>query len=142
MFTEDPEMPLMPCSMRHRLINDNFPGLSNRPGKCGGAVLRASCKWGKNVRLRNAYGVCSSAPAPKPPRKPRYSTYIVGAITALFMLLAAVGSGFTGALIVLAISLTLTGLYVLITGRRSWAWLPAQRKAGAVAMAASLALFV
>ncbi|WP_224025233.1 DUF1524 domain-containing protein [Arthrobacter sp. NicSoilC5] len=58
------------------------------------------------------------------------------------MLLAAVDSGLAGALVVLAISLALTGLYVLITGRRSWAWLPAQRKAGAVAMAASLALFV
>ena len=46
-------MPLMPHSMRHRLIDDEFPGLSSRPGKCGGAVFRASCKWGKNVRLRN-----------------------------------------------------------------------------------------
>src|SRR6478735_9986001 len=59
MFTEDPEMPPMPYSMRHRLIDDEFTGLSSRPGKCGGAVFRASCKWGKNVRLRNPYGVCS-----------------------------------------------------------------------------------
>ncbi|WP_324644343.1 GmrSD restriction endonuclease domain-containing protein [Pseudarthrobacter sp. LT1] len=87
-------------------------------------------------------GFVPSAPAPKPPRKPRYSTFIVGAITALFMLLASMGSGFAGALVVLAISLALTGLYVLLTGRRSWAWLPAKRKAGAVAIAASLALFI
>ncbi|NUT73127.1 DUF1524 domain-containing protein [Pseudarthrobacter sp. C4D7] len=86
-------------------------------------------------------GFVPSAPAPKPPRKPRYSTFIVGAITAFFMLLAGIGSGFGGALVVLAIPLALTGPYVLLTGRRSWAWLPAKRKAGAIAMAASLALF-
>jgi Protein of unknown function (DUF1524)/Excalibur calcium-binding domain len=82
------------------------------------------------------------APAPKPPRKPRTSTFIVASITALFMLLGALNGGIGGALIFLGISTALTGLYVLLTGRRSWAWLPAQRKAGAVALAASVALFV
>lgn len=57
------------------------------------------------------------------------------------MLLGALKGGIGGALIFLGISIALTGLYVLLTGRRSWAWLPAQRKAGAVALAASLALF-
>ena len=87
-------------------------------------------------------GFASFAPAPKPPRKPRASTFIVGAITALLMLLGAGSGGFGGALVVLGISLALTGLYVLLTGRRSWAWLPASRKAGAVAVVASLALFI
>ena len=87
-------------------------------------------------------GFASFAPAPKPPRKPRASTFIVGAITVLFVLLGAVSGGIGGALVILAISLALTGLYVLLTGRRSWAWLPANRKAGAVAVVASLALFV
>ncbi|WP_311380315.1 DUF1524 domain-containing protein [Arthrobacter sp. ISL-72] len=45
-------------------------------------------------------------------------------------------------MIFLAVSAALTGLYVLATGRRSWAWLPAKRKAGAIALAVSLALFV
>ena len=58
------------------------------------------------------------------------------------MLMGALSSGLGGALIFLAISLALTGLYVLLTGRRSWAWLPARRKAGATALAVSFALFI
>ncbi|MDJ0457460.1 DUF1524 domain-containing protein [Arthrobacter sp. NQ7] len=80
--------------------------------------------------------------APPTPRKPRASTFVVGILTALFMLLGALSSGIGGALIFLGISAALTGLYVLLTGRRSWAWLPAKRKAGAVVIAASLALFI
>ncbi|MBP1234491.1 hypothetical protein JOE40_004134 [Arthrobacter sp. PvP102] len=79
---------------------------------------------------------------PRPPRKPRASTFIVGAITALFMLLGALSGGLGGALVFLAIAAGLTGLYVLATGRRSWAWLPARRKAGAIALAVSFALFI
>ncbi|MCU1516883.1 MAG: Excalibur domain protein [Pseudarthrobacter sp.] len=81
-------------------------------------------------------------PAPKPPRGPRASTFIVGGITALFMLIGAFTGGLGGALVFLAISVALTGLYVLITGRRSWAWLPAKRKAGAIALGVSFALFI
>lgn len=58
------------------------------------------------------------------------------------MLFGAMSGGVGGALIFLGISFALTGLYVLHTGRRSWAWLPARRKAGAVAIAASFALLV
>lgn len=87
-------------------------------------------------------GFVPSAPATKPPRKPRFSTFIVAVITGLFMLLGALSGGIGGALIMLGISTALTGLYVLLTGRRSWAWLPAKRKAGAVAIAVALALFV
>ena len=81
-------------------------------------------------------------PGPRPPKKPRSSTFIVGAITALFMLIGALSGGLGGALVFLAISVGLTGLYVLATGRRSWAWLPAKRKAGAIALAVSFALFI
>jgi hypothetical protein len=88
------------------------------------------------------FGFVPPAAAPKPPRKPRISTFIVAGITALFMLLGALSGGVGGALIFLGVSTALTGLYVLLTGRRSWAWLPAQRKAGAIAIAASLALFI
>ncbi|MEO5319129.1 DUF1524 domain-containing protein [Arthrobacter sp. CC3] len=84
----------------------------------------------------------STGPGPRPPRKPRVSTFIVGGFTALFMLIGWFSSGLGGALIFLAISAGLTGLYVLATGRRSWAWLPAKRKAGAVALAVSFALFI
>ncbi|MGY3380905.1 hypothetical protein ACVWYS_002862 [Arthrobacter sp. TE12231] len=79
---------------------------------------------------------------PKPPRKPKVSTFVVGAITLAFMAMGAATSGLGGALIFLAIFAALTGLYVVITGRRSWARLPGSRKAGGVVLAASLVLFV
>ncbi|ALV40666.1 calcium-binding protein [Pseudarthrobacter sulfonivorans] len=90
------------------------------------------------------FGSAPSAPAPgpNPPRRPRASTFVVGGITALFMIIGAFSGGFGGALVVLAISAAITGLYVMATGRRSWAWLPAKRKAGAIALALSFALFV
>lgn len=95
--------------------------------------------------MSNYEGLLGSAPRdpePGPPRKPRASTFVVGGFTALFMLIGSFSGGFGGALIFLAISAALTGLYVLATGRRSWAWLPAKRKAGAVALAVSFALFI
>ncbi|MFC7847082.1 DUF1524 domain-containing protein [Arthrobacter sp. NPDC057388] len=58
------------------------------------------------------------------------------------MILGAFRGGLGGALVFLAITAALTGLYVLVTGRRSWAWLPAKRKAGAIAVAVSIALFI
>lgn len=87
-------------------------------------------------------GPTSAGPGPRPPRKPRASTFIVGGITALFVILGAFSGGLGGALVFLAISAALTGLYVLATGRRSWAWLPAKRKSGAIALAVSFALFI
>lgn len=87
-------------------------------------------------------GPAPSVPSPKPPRKPGASTFIVAGITALFMLLGALSSGIGLALVFAAISAALTGLYVLLTGRRSWAWLPAKRKSGAVALATAFALFI
>ena len=58
------------------------------------------------------------------------------------MALGAASGGLGGALIFLAIFAALTGLYVVITGRRSWARLPGSRKVGGVVLAASLVLFV
>lgn len=87
-------------------------------------------------------GPATSTAEAKPARTPRASTFIVGGITALFMILGAFSGGLGGALIFLAMAVALTGLYVLATGRRSWAWLPAKRKAGAVALAVSFALLI
>ncbi|MFE5836721.1 DUF1524 domain-containing protein [Arthrobacter sp. NPDC056493] len=56
--------------------------------------------------------------------------------------MGAFSGGLGGALVFLAITACLTGLYVLVTGRRSWAWLPAKRKAGGIALAVSFALFI
>nr|WP_236783109.1 DUF1524 domain-containing protein [Arthrobacter sp. QXT-31] len=58
------------------------------------------------------------------------------------MVMGAFSGGLGGALVFLAITVALTGLYVLATGRRSWAWLPARRRAGAIALAVSFALFI
>lgn len=84
----------------------------------------------------------ASAPGPNPPRRPRASTLIVGGITAISVIVGAATGGFGGALVFLAIAAALTGLYVLVTGRRSWAGLPARRRAGAIALAVSFALFI
>lgn len=58
------------------------------------------------------------------------------------MALGAGSGGLGGALIFLGIFAALTGLYVVVTGRRSWARLPGSRKVGGVVLAASLVLFV
>lgn len=58
------------------------------------------------------------------------------------MVIGAFTGGFGGALVFLAIPAALTSLYVLATGRRSWARLPAKRKAGAIALAVSFGLFI
>ncbi|QDG66055.1 DUF1524 domain-containing protein [Pseudarthrobacter sp. NIBRBAC000502772] len=84
----------------------------------------------------------AAGPGPRPPGRPRASTFIVGGITALFVIIGAFSGGVGGALVFLAISGGLTGLYILVTGRRSWAWLPAKRRSGAIALAVSFALFI
>lgn len=81
-------------------------------------------------------------PALEPPRKHHASIFVVAGATALCIFWGALTGGLGGALLFLAIAVALTGLYVLVTGRRSWALLPAKRQAGAVALALSLALFI
>src|SRR3712207_4445701 len=98
--------------------------------------------WGKECQTTRPERVHHRLSQHPVGRGPRASTLVVGTITALFMLLGALSSGLGGALISLAISLVLTGLYVLLTGRRSWAWLPARRGAGGVTVAVSLVLFI
>jgi hypothetical protein len=83
----------------------------------------------------------ASIPGPRPPRKTRASTFFVGVATSLFVIVWAFSGGLGGALVFLA-STAFTGLYVLTTRRRSWAWLPAKKKAGAIALAVSFELFV
>ncbi|MDD1475490.1 GmrSD restriction endonuclease domain-containing protein [Arthrobacter sp. H16F315] len=75
-------------------------------------------------------------------RKPKVSTFIVGALAVAAIALGAASGGVGGALIFLAIFAALTGLYVVVTGRRSWARLPGSRKVGGIVLAASLVLFV
>lgn len=69
------------------------------------------------------------------------STLVVGAILLAFLAIGAANGGFGGALIFLAIFAALTGLYIVATGRRSWARLRGGRKGGAFVLAAAVVLF-
>lgn len=93
----------------------------------------------------NSYGLpkgtSDSYYAPQP-RKPKVSTFIVGALALAAIALGARSGGVGGALIFMAIFAALTGFYVTATGRRSWARLPGSRKVGGIVIAASLVLFV
>ena len=78
----------------------------------------------------------------KPPRRPAgftptLSTWIVGAVVLLVLILGGTSSGVSGVLIFLGLAGIVTALYVVVTGRRSWALIPT-RKIGAIALAASL----
>ncbi|GAB2742322.1 GmrSD restriction endonuclease domain-containing protein [Sinomonas soli] len=79
---------------------------------------------------------------PRRPGTPGKSTWIVGAIVGVIALLGALSSGFWAVLIVLAMAALLTGLYVVATGRRSWARIPGGRKIGGATLAAAVVLFV
>jgi hypothetical protein len=70
------------------------------------------------------------------------STWIVGAVVALILFLGAVSGGFGGALIFLAFAAFLTGLYVLITGRRSWARVFRSRLSGGITIIGSIVTLV
>lgn len=78
-------------------------------------------------------------PDPKPgkPKKTAriyLSTWIVGAIALLFIVIGTATSGFSGFLIMAALFGFITALYVIATGRRSWALIPS-RKIAAITLA-------
>lgn len=81
-----------------------------------------------------------------PPGKRRFrlpvSTIVVGILLFLFLVPAAFGSGIGGVLIMAGIFTFLTGLYVVATGRRSWAMVPGGRKAGAIVLSCALVLLI
>lgn len=66
----------------------------------------------------------------------------MGILALLFMISGAFSSGFGGVLLTLALFALLTGLYIVVTGRRSWAMLRGGRKAGAILLAGALVLMV
>ena len=69
--------------------------------------------------------------------KPTLSTWIVGVVVLLVLILGANAGGVPGAIAFLGLAGIVTALYVVVTGRRSWAMIPT-RKIGAIALAASL----
>ena len=84
----------------------------------------------------------ASTRSPKPPRRrggfrPTLSTWIVGAVVLLVLIIGGTTGGVPGVLIFLGLAGLVTALYVVVTGRRSWALIPT-RKIGAIALAASL----
>lgn len=72
---------------------------------------------------------------------PGPSTFIVGGILALFFLVGILSGGIGSGLAFLGLGGVLTGLYVVITGRRSWAKLSG-RKMGLLVLAGGLIVFV
>ncbi|WP_223884081.1 excalibur calcium-binding domain-containing protein [Pseudarthrobacter sp. BIM B-2242] len=72
-------------------------------------------------------------------KKPGPSTYIVGGILTLLAIGGIASGGIWSGLIFLATAGILTGLYVVITGRRSWAMLQG-RKLGLIVVGGSLVL--
>ncbi len=80
------------------------------------------------------------AEEPQRPRssfRPTASTWIVGAVLVLSAIIGTASSGVAGFLSVLSIAALITGVYVLVTGRQSWAKLPS-RKLGMATLAAGL----
>ncbi|MCU1403970.1 MAG: hypothetical protein JWQ43_273 [Glaciihabitans sp.] len=72
------------------------------------------------------------------PRTATWSTWVVGIVVVLGLVLFAVVSGFVGLLVGLGFAIIPTGLYVLVTGRGSWARMPKSRKIGALLVAVGL----
>ena len=79
--------------------------------------------------------------APKPRFKPLKSTYIVGAVVLLVSGLSTSG-GIELGLMWIAMFAGATGLYVAVTGRRSWALIPGGRKGGLILIAAAIVLAI
>ncbi|AOY74211.1 hypothetical protein ARZXY2_4712 (plasmid) [Arthrobacter sp. ZXY-2] len=95
------------------------------------------------ARFRNGEPSLSNYTTPGTGRfRVRKSTIIVAILALLFVVSAAFSSGFGGALIMLSLTALLTGLYILATGRRSWAMIQGGRKAGAIVLAGALVLFI
>ncbi|MDN3482051.1 DUF1524 domain-containing protein [Arthrobacter sp. APC 3897] len=74
-------------------------------------------------------------------RKPGPATIVAGAILGL-LVIAAMFSSVAAGLVLLAFCGLLTGLYVLVTGRRSWARIPGGRRGGAITVAASVVTLI
>ena len=69
------------------------------------------------------------------------STWIVGGIVLLLLILGAASSGVGGFMMFAAFAAMLTGVYVSVTGRRSWARLVG-RKAGAITLVGGVVLLL
>lgn len=102
----------------------------------------------ENAPVQDFYGPPGD-PVPRVPHRPQapsrrhwVSTLIVGTILLLLTILGASTGGLGGVLIFLALACTLTGIYIAITGRKSWAHVPGGRRAGAILIGVSLVLLI
>lgn len=95
--------------------------------------------------MSSSFGHHPAQPSPYPSQRPGpkagVSTWIVGALVLLFLILGAVAGGFAGLLVMLALFLFGTGLYTLIFGRPSWLRLPS-RKWGGIALGSGFVLLI
>ena len=78
--------------------------------------------------------------AQKKGTKPTLTIWILGGLVAFFALMYAIIGGFPAVLVILGMAALVTGVYA-ISGRRPWASIPT-RKTAAIALAASLVLFI
>jgi hypothetical protein len=74
--------------------------------------------------------------------RPTLSTWIVGVIALGFLVLFTVTNGVAGFLTSLALVAFITGLYVAISGRQSWALIRSRRVGGIIAAAGLVLFFV
>lgn len=70
------------------------------------------------------------------------SFWIVAALVLLLVIASAASSGFGGIILMLGLVALITGLYALLTKRKTWVSLPHRKSAGIVAGAGVVALFV
>ena len=83
--------------------------------------------------------VSAVAGSKRPWFKPTVSTWIVASLVSLLLIVSISTSGFSGFLIMVGTAAFVTALYVVITGRRSWASVPS-RKIGAIVLATGFIL--
>ncbi|MCU1639541.1 MAG: hypothetical protein JWL94_2188 [Microbacteriaceae bacterium] len=69
--------------------------------------------------------------------EPTLSTWLVGSVVVVFLLIALVSTGFYGLVMMAGMAGLITALYVIFTGRRSWALIPS-RKVAAITLVGCL----
>jgi hypothetical protein len=111
------------------------------------ALALSALKWGDQMmKFGRKKPEPTQAPAATPVAatqkrsKLTLTTWILGGLVAFFSLMYAIVGGFPAILVILGMAALVTGVYA-ISGRRPWVSVPT-RKTAAIALAASLVLFI
>ncbi|MFM9918850.1 DUF1524 domain-containing protein [Lacisediminihabitans sp. H27-G8] len=112
------------------------------PGWYSDGPATPGLRWWDGSAWTEHRHVVDAAPEQKKPRlRPTVSTWVVGAILALFLFIGLASGGASGFLITLGIAAFLTGIYSVVFGRTSWALIPS-RKVGAAVLGGALVLTI